>query len=48
MIAITAEAMIKGALRLIFDESHTVSQIEIAAIALGGTVILEDRQSVGD
>jgi hypothetical protein len=41
MMAITAAAMIKGALLLNLVEAHTVNQIDTAANAFGGTVILK-------
>lgn len=37
--------MIKGALRLILDDTQTVAQIEMAATLFGGTVILSKQIS---
>lgn len=42
MIATTAAPMIYGALRFVFEDTHTVTQIDNAASAFGGTVILRD------
>lgn len=42
-IATKAAPMMNGALSLAFADSHTVPQIDRAAIAFGGTVMLFDR-----